>query len=144
MSDFMDNEEIESIKLEFPFGLLGFEECKHFVLEKSEYKPFYWLQSEENQKLSFLVLDPFICFSDYELDVDDGVLSQIDIDSAEDVLVLTIITIPGNGKNITANLEGPLVINRKNKKGLQAILSDSRWTTKHEITPESVKGGSEC
>ena len=144
MSDIMNNEEIESVRLEFPFGLLGFEDCKHFILEKSEYKPFYWLQSEENRNLSFLVIDPFICFSDYEADVDDSFLSQIDIASADDVMVLTIITIPGGGKNITANLEGPLVINRKNKKGIQAILSDPRWTTKHEIKPESVKGGAEC
>ena len=143
MSDLLNNEEIDSIKLEFPFGLLGFEDCKNFILEKSEYKPFYWLQSEDKQ-LSFLVLDPFICFSDYEVDVDDTVLSQIGITNAKDVLILTIITVPGGGKSITANLEGPLVINRTNKKGLQAILSDSRWTTKHEISPESVKGGKKC
>ena len=106
--------EIDKIELEFPNGLLGFENCNHFMLEKSEYEPFYWLSSEDDKNLSFLVLDPFICFHDYEVDVEDSVLSQIDIKSPDDVLVLTIITIPGNGKNITANLEGPIMINKKN------------------------------
>ncbi|MDD7417834.1 MAG: flagellar assembly protein FliW [Treponemataceae bacterium] len=133
--------EIDKIELEFPNGLLGFENCNHFMLEKSEYEPFYWLSSEDDKNLSFLVLDPFICFHDYEVDVEDSVLSQIDIKSPDDVLVLTIITIPGNGKNITANLEGPIMINKKNHLALQAILTDPRWTTKHEIIPGSVKGG---
>ena len=134
------NDEIEQVKLEFPCGLLGFENYKHFSLVKSEYNPFYWMNSEDNNQISFLVADPFIFFSDYEVDVDDETLAKIGIKNPEEVVVLTIITIPGNGKNLTANLQGPLVINKNTKTAIQAILADAKWTTKHEILPGSLKG----
>ena len=37
---------------------------------------------------------------------------------------------------MTANLQGPLVINRDTKRGKQAILSDTRWKIKHDIIAE--------
>ena len=42
----------------------------------------------------------------------------------------TIVTIPSDGTAITANFLGPIVINRKNKKCVQVVLNDNRWTTK--------------
>ncbi len=138
------NDEIDGLELEFPFGLLGFETYKHFTIEKCEYKPFYWLQSVEDRSLSFLIVDPFIFFNDFEIDVDDDTLKLIDLDSPTDVMVMTIITIPGGGNSLTANLQGPLVINRKNNKAMQVILSNPEYTTKHPISAESLKGGSKC
>lgn len=134
----------ETVKIDFPNGLFGFENCKRFSLSESEYKPFYWLQSEDDKTLSFLVVDPFIFFNDYELDIDDSSLKSIDIDSPSDVVVLTIITIPGNGKKLTANLQGPLVINKINNTGMQVILSDPKWTTKHCLVAQKSKDGDEC
>jgi flagellar assembly factor FliW len=37
---------------------------------------------------------------------------------------------------MTANLQGPLVINKEKMKGIQAVLSDARWKTKHDIIAE--------
>jgi len=37
---------------------------------------------------------------------------------------------------MTANLQGPLVINRDTRRGLQAVLTDSNWKTKHDIIAE--------
>jgi flagellar assembly factor FliW len=37
---------------------------------------------------------------------------------------------------MTANLQGPLVINRDTRAGRQAILSDARWKTKHDVMAE--------
>ena len=44
---------------------IAIENCKKFTLTESEYKPFCWLQSEDDRTLSFLVVDPFIFFDDY-------------------------------------------------------------------------------
>lgn len=138
------NNSLETVKINFPQGLFGFENCTLFSLTEAEYNPFYWLQSEQDKTLSFLVVDPFIFFSDYELDIDDTSLDAIKVDSPSDVVVLTIITIPGNGKNLTANLQGPLVINKTNNMGMQVILSDSKWTTKHCLIAETSKDGDKC
>ena len=130
----VDNAHIITI----PDGLFGFEEYTKFALIDSEYKPFIWLQSLQSTELAFLVVDPFIISSDYEVDVDDKELAKIGIVSPSEVFVLVLITIPQDGSAVTANLQGPLIINRTNNKALQAILADNRWTTKHSII-DSIK-----
>lgn len=117
----------------FPEGLLGFEKYTKFALIDSEYEPFIWLQSTEESNLAFLMIDPFLICGDYEADIDDSALRNIGVDSAEDIIIMTLVTIPKDGSAITANFLGPVVINKKNRKCLQVILNDSRWTTKFDI-----------
>ncbi len=119
--------------INFVNGLYGFEEYHRFAIIEAEYQPFYWLQSLDESNLAFIIVDPFLIVNDYELDIDDDALSEIGIDSPEDVVLFAIITIPADGSAVTANLQGPIVINRKNNIALQVILSDSKWTTKHNI-----------
>ncbi|MBQ1949387.1 MAG: flagellar assembly protein FliW, partial [Treponema sp.] len=61
-------------------------------------------------------------------------------ESPEDLVVMTIVTIPSDGSAITANFLGPVVINRKNNKCVQVVLNDSRWTTKFDIVASLKKG----
>ena len=119
--------------LTFEEGLFGFEDYKKFALIDSEYEPFIWLQSIENQNLAFLIIDPFLVCSSYEADIDDSSLAKIGITKPEDVVIMTIVTVPQDCSAITANFQGPLVINKQNKKCLQVILTDNRWTTKVDI-----------
>lgn len=119
--------------LTFEEGLFGFEDYKKFALIDSEYEPFIWLQSIENQNLAFLIIDPFLVCSSYEADIDDSSLVKIGVTKPEDVVIMTIVTVPQDGSAITANFQGPLVINKQNKKCLQVILADNRWTTKVDI-----------
>ena len=123
----------ESQIVSFPNGLYGFEEYHKYAIIEAEYKPFYWLQWLDEQNLAFIIVDPFLIVNDYELDIDDRTLCEIGIDSPGDVILFAIITVPADGSAVTANLQGPIVINRKNRTALQVILSDSKWTTKHNI-----------
>lgn len=117
----------------FPNGLLGFEKYTKFALIDSEYEPFIWLQSIEESNLAFLMIDPFLICGDYEADIDDSTLKNIGVESAEDIIIMTLVTIPKDGSAMTANFLGPIVINKKNRKCLQVILNDNRWTTKFDI-----------
>jgi len=126
--------EIDADKvINFPAGLFGFEHLHSYALIEAEYRPFIWMQSMEEQNLAFLLIDPFTVADGYEIDVDDKSLIEIGVDSPADVVVYSIVTVPGNGGPVTANLQGPVVINSKNNKAIQAILSDSKWTTKFNI-----------
>ena len=120
----------------FPFGLLGFEGHTDYLLLDAERPPFYWLQSMDMEDIAFCLVDPFLFRPDYEVDISDGELAEIGILSPEKALILAIVTIPPAGNLITANLQGPLVINRGNRTGKQAVLSDSRWCTRHDIMAE--------
>ena len=119
--------------VDFPNGLYGFEDYHKYAIIEAEYQPFFWLQSLDESNLAFIIVDPFLIVNDYELDIDDNSLSEIGIDSPEDVVLFAIITVPADGSAVTANLQGPLVVNRKNHVAMQVILSDSKWTTKHNI-----------
>lgn len=125
----------------FPEGLLGFEKFTKFALIESDYEPFIWLQSAEDSNLAFLMIDPFLICPEYEADIDDSTLNKIQVESPEDIIIMTLVTIPKDGSVITANFLGPVVINKKNKKCLQVVLNDNRWTTKFDIVEALKKKG---
>ena len=125
----------ERQKVTFPSGLFGFESIKDYILIDSERQPFIWLQSLEAEHIAFILINPFLFRSDYELELDDDLVSEIGITNPEEALIFAIVTIPPSG-TMTANLQGPLIINKKNRLGKQGILSDPRWQTKHDIMQE--------
>ncbi len=127
--------------INIPQGLFGFEEYTDFALITSEYQPFVWLQSLQDNALAFLVIDPFIICEDYEVDIDDRELAKIGIKDPSDIMVFAIVTVPKDGSPITANLQGPLIINKRERKCMQAILTDSKWTTRHNIIEALRKKG---
>jgi flagellar assembly factor FliW len=125
----------ERQKVHFPTGLFGFETIKDYVLIDAERQPFYWLQSIEVDHIAFIIINPFLFRPDYELDIDDELVKDIGITSPDKALIFSIVTIPPDGA-MTANLQGPLIINRDTRIGKQAIVTDPRWKTKHDVLAE--------
>ena len=125
----------ERQKVTFPQGLFGFEALKDYVLLDAEREPFYWLQSLDNEQIAFILIDPFIFRPDYEANIDNEELKVIKISDPGAAIIFSIVTILPEGP-LTANLQGPLVINRDTRCGLQAVLTDPRWKTKHDIMAE--------
>jgi flagellar assembly factor FliW len=126
----------EGQRIRFPSGLFGFESLKDYVLLDAERQPFYWLQSTEVEQVAFILVNPFLFRPDYEVDISDEELGEIGISAPEKALIFVIVTIPPAGDPMTANLQGPLIINRELRTGRQAVLTDPRWKTKHDIVKE--------
>jgi flagellar assembly factor FliW len=126
----------EQQKITFPSGLFGFESLKDYVLLDAEQQPFYWLQSVDEENTAFILIDPFIFRPDYEMDINNEELLPIGITESEKAVIFSIVTVPSNKGPMTANLQGPLIINRDSRLGIQAVLTDSRWKTKHDIMAE--------
>ena len=125
----------ERQRITFSQGLLGFESLKDYALLDAERQPFYWLQSLDNPQVAFVLINPFIFRPDYEASIDNEELKTIGISDPASALIFSIVTIPAESP-MTANLQGPLVINRDTRCGLQAVLTDPRWKTKHDIMAE--------
>jgi flagellar assembly factor FliW len=126
----------ERQRISFPAGLLGFESIKDYVLLDAERQPFFWLQSLDVEQVAFVLINPFLFRPDYEMNIDNEELLPIGINDPGKALIFSIVTIPVDGSAMTANLQGPLIINRDNHLGFQAVLTDSRWKTKHDIIAE--------
>jgi len=120
--------------LTFPEGLVGFAAYKRFFIYNNEKKlPFFWLHSVENPNLAFVICDPLIFFPDYKVTVRKQELSILNIEDLAKVITCAIISISHNPFRMTANLQGPLVINTENYKGKQLVLVDGNYTTRHTI-----------
>ncbi|GHU24672.1 flagellar assembly factor FliW [Spirochaetia bacterium] len=123
-------------RVNFPQGLVGFESYKNYVLLDADTPPFYWLQSLDTAELAFLVINPFLFRPDYEAHINNEELEDIGISIPEKALVLAVVTISANGNSVTANLQGPLIINQETHTGKQVVLSGPQWKTRHNILEE--------
>jgi flagellar assembly factor FliW len=126
--------------------LFGFEELREFALLDASQPPFYWLQSIERVEVAFVLIDPHFFRPDYSPDVDTGELEEIGTPQGEDSLVLSIVNIPENSSLMTANLQGPLILNRRTRQGRQSISTNPRWGVRHVILAElaHVTQGASC
>lgn len=111
--------------IHFPMGIPGFPDLKRFVIV--DYRdPIHWLQAVDNPAVAFIISDPFPFFKDYSLILSDDVEEFLDIRRPSDTLVFTILTVSDN--RLMANLKGPVIINTENKRGIQIILDDERYS----------------
>lgn len=131
----------ESNLIDFGGSIFGFEEYSKFYLldNKDENNSiFKILQSPEKEDLSWILIDPFIPFPDYELEVDDADIASLGIQDASDVLAFVVVTIVNEDyQNMTANLLGPMIINTRNRLAKQCIVKGDKYTSKHRLLKES-------
>ena len=124
----------------FPEGLLGFGAFHRFViLNPQEGSPFRWLQSLDDGELAFVIIEPLNFMFEYDLEISDSDALSIGVQKAEDVVLYAIVTIPENAKEMTANLQGPIVINGRNRKARQVISNKSEHVLRARIIEEMQK-----
>jgi Uncharacterized protein conserved in bacteria len=120
--------------LSFKKGLPGFEELKNFILFPVEDNDvFSILHSVEDDSIGLVVVSPFYVVKDYEFKLDDEKISELKIESPEDVLVLNTVTLNSDVENMTVNLKAPIIINIKNKLGEQIILDNPNYSIRHSL-----------
>lgn len=118
----------------FNKGIPGFNKLKKFILiDLQEYEPFKLFQSLENDEISLIVTSPYEFFKEYEIKLSDETIKNLKIDSPEEVIVLTTVTLNSDVKKITTNLQGPIVINTSNNFGEQIIVDNSKYKVKSPL-----------
>ncbi len=138
---FGEIEEAEDKILHFAAGLPAFEDEHEFIIVPyDEESPYVFLQSVSTPDLAFLMTIPFIFFPDYEFRLEDDVLESLALENQEDLLLYTLLTIPGSDiREMTANLLAPIVINSRTNEGRQIVLDKSAYRTKHKLFHKQVK-----
>lgn len=131
-------------KIHFPKGLFGFEDIHEYVLLDSTQEPFYWLQSMEYKDVAFVLINPLVFRPDFTVDTPAEDFEALSLESPEDenMLVFAIVTIPEDSRKMSANLQGPVIINRKEHTGRQVISNDHKWQVKHYILEEMAETSS--
>lgn len=128
-------------KLDFGNSIVGFEQLRYFALEKVKGdNPFYVLRSNEEDNIEFVVILPFELDRKYEVAISDDLKRELQIDSPESVMVLSIVTLNKPLTDSTVNLIAPLVINVDNMMSRQIILNGSVYQTRTRLFPSQREG----
>lgn len=126
--------------IDFSQGLPGFIDKHRFVLiHIAKDSPFIIMQSIEEAKLAFITIAPWDIKGDYEFDISKEIEELLQVDSAEDILVLVICTVRGRPEEMTVNLAAPVIINFKKNLGKQVVLDSNQYSIKHPVFPEYLK-----
>ncbi|NMB34484.1 MAG: flagellar assembly protein FliW [Clostridium sp.] len=131
--------EIDEEKIiHFDEGILGFEGVKRYAVlyEGCENSPFRWLQGVDDGQLAFAVADPFMIFDDYDIELPDEAVKALEIQNPQEVMLLSILVVPEDISQISINLKAPVVINTKNRQGMQVVLDTDRYSVRHYIVEE--------
>ncbi len=104
----------------FPDGLLGFAGERRFILLPAAPQGVFWLQSADEGTLAFLLVDPFLAFPGYEIEVPDTWTA-----AGAPPLVLAIATLGRGDEPCTVNLQAPIVFDLTARVGRQLIASDN-------------------
>jgi flagellar assembly factor FliW len=126
--------------IDFRDGILGFDSIKKFAILEEEGSPFLWLQAVEEPSLAFVMISPLSFLDEYSLVISQGDLDDVGAKDPQELLVYSIVTIPSeNPADMTANLQGPVIINPTTRKGKQAISLSDKYFVRHRIIDEMKK-----
>ena len=120
--------------LEFPEGILGFNDLRKFVLlDDPNDEIFAWLQSCEIATVAFPVLEPEIFAPTYHVALTKHDLEALKMAPNDRTRCFSIITIPEDPTAMTANLKAPIVLNVRTRNGRQCVLQDNHLAIREPI-----------
>lgn len=118
----------------FESGIPGFESLRNFALiEVEDISDLTCLQSIDDENVCFFMMSPASIVGNYDIKVDDSVIDELDLKSPEEAELYSILNIPDEIKNATANLKCPIIINSTNKKAVQGLLKNTEYEMKHKV-----------
>lgn len=118
--------------ISFPKGLIGFSEYRDYTVLNigGGNGPLQWLQSLQEPSLGFVTLSLYEVFPNYSPDFCSSDLSVLG-NSPDDLVTLSVVTVPADVRQMTANLQAPLIINPVKRLGEQVIVMSPEYSTKH-------------
>ena len=119
--------------IEFPGGLIGFENLHNFVvMPKRKEGPLFWIQSVDDPEIAFVLTDPTNFFLDYLVLPDELEKEKLQIAEGDECFVFTVVTVPPS-REITLNLLAPIFFAPKTKRCLQVVLEKSNYSTREPL-----------
>ena len=132
--------------IEFPEGILGFNDLRKFVLlDDPNDEIFAWLQSCEIPQIAFPVLEPELFSQTYQVALTKHDLESLGLPHQDTgtqkadpttpmrIRSFSIITIPDDPTQMTANLKAPIVINIEKRTARQIVLQDNNLAIREPI-----------
>lgn len=128
--------------LEFPNGIIGFEQYKHYAIMYDEDKDsetrISWLQSLDEPMLALPIIEPLAVVPEYAPMIEDELLKPLGNPADEELLFFLVLTVPSDMTKVTANMKAPIIIHAEERKGIQLIVENADYPVKFNVY-ESVQ-----
>ncbi len=117
----------------FPHGLVGCETWKHFVLVETPGEPIQQLLCLDAPHIGFLITEAAAVYPGYRVELTEADEQALACGDDTPLEVYCTLTLHREPPMLTANLLGPLVINRAAGVGKQLVLVNSGYPLKHPV-----------
>jgi flagellar assembly factor FliW len=128
---------------QFAAGIPGFEDQTAFVfLDQPHNHPLVFMQSLSQPDLCFIAVPVFVADPRYKVNLSPEdreslkLSSPLDPRIGVDVLCLALVTVREDA-DPTVNMASPIVLNLKNRIGVQSIQERSHYSMQHPLSPPS-------
>ena len=126
-----------SNQLILPQGLIGFGAYRRAeLLYLPDHLPFLWMKiRSDTDELHFVVIEPGGIIPGYEPEIFDADAEDLDLQTPAEAMILNVVTLRRREPvEASANLIGPLVVNRRTRVGRQLVISNySRYSATHQL-----------
>ncbi|MCX6827190.1 MAG: flagellar assembly protein FliW [candidate division Zixibacteria bacterium] len=123
--------------IEMPKPILGFEHLKRYcIIEREESEPFLWYQAVDDPAIAFIIVNPLFFCPNYHIEVNPKEIEELRIADVKAVETYVIVTIPSDPQRISANMQGPILINVETRLAKQLILVNSEYDVRYYLLPE--------
>jgi flagellar assembly factor FliW len=129
--------EIDVPVLEMVEPMLGFPEHRRFGLARLDEQGMICdLRSLEDRDLSFVVVPPDLFFSGYAPEISEATAARLEATTAEDLVVLVVVTLGAGLADATANLLAPVLVNPRARLAAQVLLDDLTLSLREPLVPD--------
>jgi len=129
----------DSTPIDLANGLIGLPDLTRLeLIQHPDTWPFVTLRSPSPGGLQFLAIVPNDFIPGYVIELNDIDTECLGLTRSEDAQVLNIVTIHSHEPQfVTANLIGPVVINRRTRAARQVIIANSQdYSPRHVLVDE--------
>ena len=125
--------DIEDAKvIAIPDGMVGFDEQRYVLLTPDGGGPFCWLQAADNPDLAFVVVDPTLFVPEYRIKITRDEYDRLQLGPEDEVILLAVVTMASDPRNITINLQGPVALNPERMIAKQLVM-DEKYPSRHPL-----------
>ncbi len=111
--------------LHFPHGVIGFEDCGHWVLLADPHSTAVgWLQSADRPATALAVVSPRRFREDYRIRVGQSQLAPLALTERDRLYSLCVVS--KQDGNCVMNLRAPILINLDRRLGCQVVTTDEQ------------------
>ena len=123
----------------FTQPIIGFQEFRRFILLPGPPNSgLHWLQSLDDGRLAFILIDPRQVVPDYAVTLSPHERAELAVNDDAELDIYTLVVVPNERRKIRTNLKAPILINPRQRLAKQAILDKSNYPVRHYIFQEQT------